>query len=138
VLTCIPAERYYLWQSLFNLPITLLWITLFAASARQVARRLGGTGTFGSDLAMLAFTQSAPMLALMWAPDMACYLLRVDERLYARLLAVYGSVAVAWAAALSAAGLCATERIPWTKALPTVVVSEIASAVASGTAVVIR
>jgi hypothetical protein len=40
VLTSIPAERYYLWQSLFTLPVTLLWITLFAASARQVARRL--------------------------------------------------------------------------------------------------
>jgi hypothetical protein len=60
-----PPERYYLWQSLFTLPITLLWITLFAASARQVARRLGGTGTYGSDLGVLAFTQSAPMLALM-------------------------------------------------------------------------
>jgi hypothetical protein len=65
---------------------------------------------------------------------MVCYLLRVD----ARLVAVYGSVAVAWAATLSAAGLCATERIRWTKALPTVVVSELASAVASGTAAVIR
>jgi hypothetical protein len=87
---------------------------------------------------MLAVTQSAPMLALMWAPDMACYLLRVDERRYARLVAVYGSVAVAWAAALSVAGLCATERIPWTRAVPTVVVSEIGSAIASGTAVVMR
>ena len=145
-LKMIPAERYYLWQSGFTLPLTLLQFALNAAVARQVSRRLGGSGRFGPDFTMLAFTQAMPLLAAMWLPDMACYLmwgrrvgsLRVDGRLYARLVAVYAPAATAWAVALSARGLSVSERIRWPVALPAVIASEAASAVASGVAVAMR
>ena len=138
VLKGIPAERYYLAQSLFTLPVTLLWFTLLAASARQLSKRAGGAGSFGSDFTMLAFTQSVPMIAAMWLPDMACYLLRVDERMYRRLVPAYGSAAMVWAAALSARGLSVSEGMPWPVALRTVVAAELGSAIASGVPVVMR
>lgn len=138
ILKMIPAERYYLWESVFCLPMTLLWFTLFAAFARRLSRRVGGVGRFGSDLTVLAFTQSMPMLAAMWLPDMICYVLRIDERLYRRPVAAYAPVAVAWAVVLSVQGLSVTERIRWQVALCTVLASELASATASGVAVAMR
>lgn len=145
-LKMIPAERYYLWQSVWTLPMTLLQFTLLAAVARQLSRRAGGAGSFGADFTLLAFTQSVPLLAAMWLPDMACYLmwgrrvgsLRVDRRLYGRLVAVYASVATVWAVMLSAQGLAVSERIRWPVALRTVIASELASAIASGVAVAMR
>ena len=134
----IPAERYYLWQSVWTLPMTLLYFTLLAACARQLSRRAGGTGRFGTDFTVLAFTQAMPMIVAIWLPDMVCYVLRVDERLYLRLVAVYASVAAAWAAVLSAQGLAVSERIRWRVALRTVIASELASAIASGLAVAVR
>jgi hypothetical protein len=103
--TAIPATEYYRWQSLFTLPVTLAWITLLAASTRLVSKRLGGTGTAQSDFTMLAFTHTTPLIALMWLPDMVCYLLHLDERRYARLLSIYGTPAVTWSVALSTAGI---------------------------------
>lgn len=138
LLKVIPAERYYLWQSLYTLPMTLLQYTLLAAGARQLAKRAGGTGRFAADFTVLAFTQSMPMIAAMWLPDMACYLLRVDERRYMRLVSVYGSAATVWAVLLSAQGLSSSERIPWPVALRTVIAAELASATASGVAVAMR
>ncbi len=137
-LKMIPAERYYLWQSVFTLPMTLLYFTLLAAFARQLSRRAGGAGRFGADFTMLAFTQSMPMIAAIWLPDMICYSLRVDEQRYLRLVAVYASVAAAWAAVLSAQGLAVSERRRWPVALRTVLASELASAIASGVAVAMR
>lgn len=137
-LKMIPAERYYLWQSVFTLPMTLLYFTLLTAFARQLSRRAGGAGKFGADFTMLAFTQSMPMIAAIWLPDMICYSLRVDEQRYLRLVAVYASVAAAWAAVLSAQGLAVSERIRWLVALRTVLASELASAIASGVAVAMR
>lgn len=145
-LKMIPAERYYLWQSVWTLPMTLLQFTLLAAVARRLSRRVGGTGNFGADFTLLAFTQSVPLLAAMWLPDMACYLmwgrrmgsLRVDERLYGRLVAMYAPIATVWAVVLSAQGLSVGERIGWLMALRTVIAAELASAIASGVAVAMR
>jgi hypothetical protein len=136
--TAIPASEYYRWESLFTLPVTLLWITLLAASTRQVSKRLGGTGTVRSDFTVLAFTQSMPLIALLWLPDMVCYLLRLDSRRYARLVPLYGTAAVTWSVALSASGISATERMPWWRSLAAVVASEVVSVVGSGTALFIR
>ena len=137
-LKMIPAERYYLWQAMWTLPMTLLQYTLNAAFARQLSKRAGGTGRIGSDFTVLAFTQSMPLIVAMWLPDMSCYLSRVDEQLYLRLFSVYGPAATAWAFAMSAQGLAASERIRWPVALRTVLISEVASSVASGVAVAMR
>jgi hypothetical protein len=133
-----PEERYYLRESIFCLPLTLVWMALFAVMVRRASARAGGTGTFEADLTVLAFTQTAPMIVLFWVPDMACYLLGVPEDRYLRLVPVYGSAATAWALALSTAGIATTERISWRTALPTVVASEIASVLGSGVAVAMR
>jgi len=138
LLTFIPEERYYLWESIFCLPLTLLWMALFAVIVRRRSARAGGTGTFEADLTVLAFTQTAPLIVLFWVPDMACYLLGVPEDRYLRLVPIYGSAATAWALALSTAGIAATERIPWRTALRTVIASEIASALGSGVAMAMR
>ena len=136
--TAIPAGDYYRWQSLFTLPVTLLQITLLAASTRQVSKRLGGSGTARSDFTMLAFTQSMPLIALLWLPDMVCYLRRLDERRYKRLVALYGTAGIMWSVALSAAGISVAERMPWWRSLAAVVASEVVSVVGSGTALLIR
>jgi hypothetical protein len=138
LLTFIPEERYYLWESMFCLPLTLVWMALFAVMVRRASARAGGTGTFEAHLTVLAFTQTAPMIVVFWLPDMTCYLLGVPEDSYLRLVPVYGSAAAAWALSLSTAGIAATERISWRRALPTVAASEIASAVGSGVAVTMR
>ena len=136
--TFIPSRRHYLWQSVYTLPVSLAWMALLGGFARQLSKRLGGKGTFASDFTMLAFTQSMPMIALFWLPDVVCYLLGIDGPSYERLVVVYGPAAVTWAAVLSTAGISTTERIAWPKSLVVVILSEIASAVASGTAIVIR
>ena len=136
LLTFIPAERYYLWESIFCLPLTLendragasashrfqtlLWMSLFAVMVRRLSARAGGTGTFEADLSVLAFTQTAPMIVLFWLPDMGCYLLRVPEDRYLRLVPIYGSAATTWALVLSTTGIAVTERISWRRALPVV------------------
>ncbi len=74
----IPRERYYLWESLFLVPLTLLWMGLFAGLTRQSAKRLGGSGTTKADFEVLAFAQSMPMIAGFAVPDLLCYLLRLD------------------------------------------------------------
>ncbi len=138
LLTFMPAERYYLIESFYCLPLTFLWMALFAGSVRQLAARAGGTGSYDADLSVLAFSQTTPMIALFWLPDMACYLLRVPERRYRKLVPIYGSAAMAWALVLSTAGIAATEHISWPRALPVVIASEVASALASGVAVAMR
>jgi len=87
---------------------------------------------------VLAFTQTAPMIVLFWAPDMACYLLGVSEDRYLRLVPIYGSAATAWALVLSTAGIAATERVTWRTALPVVLACEIASSLGSGVALAMR
>ena len=62
---------------------------------------------------MLAFTQTAPMIIVFWVPDLACYLLRIPEDRYLRLVPVHGSAATVWALVLSTAGITATERVSW-------------------------
>lgn len=138
LLTFIPAERYYLWESIFCLPLTLLWMSLFAVMVRRLSARAGGTGTLEADLSVLAFTQTPPMIVLFWLPDMGCYLLRVPEDRYLRLVPIYGSAATAWALVLSTTGIAITERISWRRALPVVAASELASAVTSGVVVAMR
>lgn len=138
LLRFIRAERYYLWQSLFTVPVTFAWMTLFASFVRSGARRVGGSGTYESDFTMLAVGHTMPVIAAMWLPDMTCYLLRVDDRRYRRLVAVYAPAATAWALALSTLGICEVERISCRKAAVTVLVADVVSAVVSGVVFVMR
>jgi hypothetical protein len=93
---------------------------------------------YASLATVLAFTQSMPVIVLLWLPDMVCYLLRLDPRRYARLVPLYGTAAVTWSAALSATGIAAAERMPWWRSLAVVVASEVVSVVGSGRALLIR
>jgi hypothetical protein len=138
LLRFISAERYYLWESLFITPVTVAWMTLFASLARSGARRAGGSGTYESDFTVLAIGHTMPLIAGMWLPDMTCYLLRVDERRYRRLVAVYAPAATAWALALSTLGICEAERISCRKAAVTVLAADVVSAVVSGVVFVMR
>lgn len=137
-LTFIPPDRYYQWESMFMAPLTVAWMGLLALFVRAGAGRVGGRGTVGRDFAVLAVTHTAPLVVLMWLPDMACYLARLDEGRYARLLRFYVPAATAWAIGLATAGTAAGERIRWNKALLVVVSADAASAVVSGVALAVR
>lgn len=134
----IPAERYYLWESVFQPQVTVAWMTLFSTLVRVGARRVGGSGTWQSDFNALAIGHTTPLIAAMWLPDMVCYLLRVDERRYLRLVAVYAPTATAWALAVSTLGISEAEGISWRKAAATVLVADGASALATGIPFVMR
>ena len=138
LLRFIPAERYYLWESVFITPVTFAWMTLFASLVRSGARRAGGSGTYEADFTMLAVGHTMPLIAAMWLPDMTCYLLRVDERRYRRLVAVYAPAATAWALTLSTLGICEAERISCRKAAVTVLAADIVAAMVSGVVFVMR
>lgn len=134
----VPRERYYLWESFFQPPVTVAWMTLFTTLVRNGARRVGGTGTWQSDFNALAVGHTPPLVAAMWLPDMICCLVRLDERRYLRLVAVYAPAATTWALAVAALGVSESEQISWRKAAATVLVADGVSAVASGIPFVMR
>jgi hypothetical protein len=113
-------------------------MALLALFVRVGARRAGGRGVVGTDFTVLAFTHTAPMVVLMWLPDMVCYLLRLDARRYTRLLRVYVPAATCWAIGLATLGTATAERIPPTRALAIVVSADAAAVVASGVALAVR
>jgi Yip1-like protein len=125
-------------EALLMLPMALLWMALFAESVHQLAKRTGGRGSLEKDFTMLAFCQSMPMIACFWLPDILCYVFNVDDARYYRLVRLYGPAAMAWALVLSTAGIATLERISWPKTLLVISLSEVASAITSGTAVLIR
>lgn len=134
----IPSERYYVWESVFQPPVTVAWMALFTTLVRAGSRRIGGTGTWQSDFNALAIGHTTPLIAAMWLPDMACYLLGLDERRYLRLVAVYAPTATAWAVGLSTFGISEAEGISWRKAAATVLVADGASALATGIPFIMR
>ncbi len=138
LLRSIPAERYYLWEALFVAPVTFGWMALFAAVVRAAARRVGGTGSYESDFTMLAVGHTMPLVVGMWLPDMTCYLRRLDDRHYLRLVAVYAPAATAWALAVCTLGIGDVERIPWRQAAVTVLAADVVASVASGVVFVMR
>ena len=84
----IPPERYYLWESLFQPPVTFAWMTLFTTLVRGGARRGGGSGTWQADFNALAIGHTMPLIAAMSLRDITCCLLKLDQRRYLRLVAL--------------------------------------------------
>lgn len=138
VLRSVPPERYYLWESVFVVPVTMAWMGSFAWFVRRAAARCGGRGSAAADFTMLAATQVPPMVVSMWLPDVVLSLLRTERQRYLRLVRIYAPAAVIWAIGLSTCGIAATEGISHRRAFVVVLVGEAAGAVASGTVVLVR
>jgi hypothetical protein len=134
----IPQNRYYFYESIFLLPITNLWMIMFAAGTRQIAGRFGGMGALRQDFTVLAFSQSLPMTLAFCLPDIAAYVLRLDARRYRRLVVIYGPAAVIWADTLAVLGIAMAERIPRRRSFAIVLAAQAASALASGVAILVR
>lgn len=134
----IPRNRYYVYESIFLLPITNLWMLMFAAITRQSAKRLGGSGTLEQDLTVLAFTQSLPMTIAFCVPDIIAYLFRFDAPRYRRLVVIYGPAAIIWADSLAVLGIAQAERISRRLSLGIVLLAQAASALVSGVAILVR
>jgi len=64
----IPAESYYLWQTIFTIPVGLIGWILFAGSAQLLSKSLGGRGTFEDNLAVLGLPFIL-MLPFSWLPE---------------------------------------------------------------------
>jgi len=69
---------------------------------------------------------------------MVCYLIRLDEQRYRRLVAVYAPAATAWALLLCTLGLSEVEQISPPKAAATIILADTISALASGVPLVMR
>jgi hypothetical protein len=74
----------------------------------------------------------------MWLPDMACYLVRLEEQRYRRPVAVYAPAATASALALCTIGLSEVEGISRSRAAATILVADAVSALATGVPLVMR
>jgi len=118
----IPFERYYLWEAVFLVPLSVqLWIT-FAAVAHLLAKAHGGKGTFEDTAAVFAYTYSVPLVVLLWLPDQL-QSLAYGLEIRPGLVAVYGSAAGIWTLVLSAAGLKVAHGLSTPKSLITVCAS---------------
>jgi hypothetical protein len=138
MLRFVRPERYYLWEAAFVAPVTFAWMRLFATLAHSVAHRLGGHGRREAVTTVLAIDHTAPLIVAMWLPDMACYLIRLDERRYRRLVAVYAPAATAWALVLCTLGLSEVEQISRRKAVAAVLLADTVAALTSGVPVIMR
>lgn len=134
----IPRDVYYFYESMFLLPITTLWMFLFAAFTHQLAKRSGGSGTTERDFTVLAFTQAVPMTLAFCGPDVVAYILRLDPRRYRRMVVIYGPAAMLWATTLSVLGIAKAERLSRRRSLAVVLLAQAASAVVSGVALLVR
>lgn len=95
----IPAERYYLAQALFAIP---LWVVLWAVAGHVsgiAAIAMGGTRRSWPG-AVMGYALASPMLALFLVPDVLVYLIAGHDALGAamRYYAPLGPLA-AWALA---------------------------------------
>lgn len=134
----LPAARYYAWETVFQPPVTVAWTALFAALVRAGAKRCGGRGTYRSDFDQVALGHTIPLVVAMWLPDMVCYLLRLDEWRYRRLVAGYAPLATAWALAVTVTAVAEGESISWPRAAVLVTAADAASALATGIPLVMR
>lgn len=132
MLRFVRPERYYLWETFFVAPVAFAWMRLFTTLAHRVAHRWGGHGGREAVTTVLAVDHTAPLIVAMWLPDMACYLLRLDEQRYRRLVAVYAPAATAWALVLCTLGLSEAEQISRRKAAAAILLADTVGALASG------
>jgi len=118
----ISFERYYLWEAVFLVPLSVqLWLT-FAAVAHLLAKAQGGKGTFENTAALFAYTYSVPLVVLLWWPDQL-QSLAYGLEIRPGLVAFYGSAAGIWTLVLSAAGLKVAHGLSAPKSLVTACVS---------------
>jgi hypothetical protein len=127
----IPFERYYLWEAVFLVPLSLqLWIT-FAAVAHLLAKAQHGRGAYESTLAVFAYTYSVPLIVLMWVPDQLQFL-AFGVRIRGELVAIYGSAAGVWTLALCGLGLRAVHGLSTVRGLVTATAAGVLSYVPAG------
>ena len=112
----IPANRYYLWEGLFMIPITMQIYLLFAALVHLFARLLGGKGSFEAMLSVLGFTYSVPLLVLFWLPDVLLFSF-FGSSTQLTLVPFYGTAAGFWTFIVSVIGVKLAGQLSFPRAL---------------------
>jgi hypothetical protein len=77
----IPAEKYYLYQTFFQIPFFIVAAVVFAGMARLASVALKGQGSFESIFAVSAVGMTLPMFVTLWIPETALLVFFPDERL---------------------------------------------------------
>lgn len=116
----LPLETYYLWQSMFVLPLLLVGATIFSLLCHTGAGLFGGDGTFRQTFSIVALAYAVPLLVLFLLTDIAFYAVGgFLEMGYA--LPISGSATLLWMVLLSAGGVVVAQRISIWSALVVVV-----------------
>lgn len=116
----LPLETYYLWQSMFVLPLLLVGATIFSLLCHTGAGLFGGDGTFGQTFSIVGFAYAVPLLVLFLFTDIAFYAVGgFFEMGYA--LPISGSATLLWMVLLSAGGMVVAQRVSIWVALAVVI-----------------
>ncbi len=73
VLLPIPREDYYLWQSMFVVPLLLVSFAIAARVAHWAAAKLGGHGAYPNTANVFGFALAIPLLLVLLLPDFLVY-----------------------------------------------------------------
>ncbi len=122
----IPASEYYFWEQFFVIPVFFLGVIVFAGTARLLAARLGGSGTFELDISLYSAALVLPTLLTMWLPETLLIVFFPDARLTPLggfavippwLDAVRQIGGALWTMIIAGMGLCRAEQLGWLKAV---------------------
>jgi len=112
----IPKEQYYLWQSLFIVPLFVaLWL-IYGLVAHALSRLAGGRASLGASLAVLGVAYAVPLACLFVIPDLIVYL-AFGHAALAKAMRFYAPLAMIACVTLSALALMEAHQLSRPRAI---------------------